>query len=154
MNDIYNYLIVFLNFRKQIFLNICENNGYQYCFSCYTVLPQMGSLKYTPLGIQSEKITVHLSLFPLKFRIGTKAKCNFYNSWYINSFLAVVSFLYPLKTYNLWFSDVFRRYRKRSVAWNGLMLYIKQQFAVTTYYHLRFKMRKKVSMHHYCKIHS
>ena len=58
MNDIYNYLTIFLNFRKQIFLNIYENNGYQYFFSCYIILSQMGSLKYAPLGIQSEKITV------------------------------------------------------------------------------------------------
>ena len=31
-------------------------------------------------------------------------------------------FLYPLKTSgNLWFSDVFRGYRKMPVAWNGLI---------------------------------
>ena len=33
-------------------------------------------------------------------------------------------FLYPLKTENLWFSDVFRGYRKRSMAWTRLILFI------------------------------
>ena len=38
-----------------------------------------------------------------------------------NPFHATDLFWYPLKTSeNLWFSDVFRRYQKRSVAWNGL----------------------------------
>ena len=36
-------------------------------------------------------------------------------------------FLYPLKTSeNLWFSDVFKGYRKRLVAWNGLRLQRKK----------------------------
>ena len=39
----------------------------------------------------------------------------------INSFHATGLFRCPLKTSeNLWFSDVFRGYRKRPVAWNGL----------------------------------
>ena len=39
----------------------------------------------------------------------------------INSFHATVLFLYPLKiSENFWFSDVFRGYRKRPVAWNRL----------------------------------
>ena len=38
-----------------------------------------------------------------------------------NPFHATGLFLYPLKTSeNPWFSDVFRRYGKRPVAWNGL----------------------------------
>ena len=37
-------------------------------------------------------------------------------------FYATGLFLYPLKTSkNLWLSDVFRGYRKRPVAWNGLV---------------------------------
>ena len=40
-----------------------------------------------------------------------------------NPFHAIDLFWYPLKTSeNLWFSDVFRGYQKRSVAWNGLMI--------------------------------
>ena len=38
----------------------------------------------------------------------------------IKPFHATGLFLYLLKTENLWFSDVFRGYRKRSVTWNGL----------------------------------
>ena len=38
-----------------------------------------------------------------------------------NPFHATGLFLYPLKIWeNLWFSDIFRGYRKRTVAWNGL----------------------------------
>ena len=38
-----------------------------------------------------------------------------------NPFYATGLFLYPLKaSENLWFSDVFKKYRKRPVAWNGL----------------------------------
>ena len=38
---------------------------------------------------------------------------------FINPFLPTCLFLYPLKTSeNLWFSDVFRGYRKRPVTWN------------------------------------
>ena len=40
----------------------------------------------------------------------------------INPFHAAGLFLYLLKTSeNIWFSDVFRGYRKRPVAWNGLV---------------------------------
>ena len=43
-------------------------------------------------------------------------------SAFINPFHATDLFWYPLKTSeNLWFSDVFRGYQKRSVAWNELM---------------------------------
>ena len=39
----------------------------------------------------------------------------------INPFHASGLFWYPLKaSENLWFSDVFRGYQKRTVAWNGL----------------------------------
>ena len=39
----------------------------------------------------------------------------------LNPFQANVPYLYPLKTSgNLWFSDVFRGYRKGTLAWNGL----------------------------------
>ena len=39
----------------------------------------------------------------------------------VNPFHASGLFWYPLKTSeNLWFSDVFRGYQKRTVAWNGL----------------------------------
>ena len=39
----------------------------------------------------------------------------------LNSFHATGIFQYPLKTSeNLWFSDVFRGYWKRPMAWNGL----------------------------------
>ena len=42
----------------------------------------------------------------------------------INPFHATDLFWYPLKTSeNLCFSDVFRGYQKRSVAWNGLRYY-------------------------------
>ena len=40
---------------------------------------------------------------------------------WINPFHATCPFRYSLKTENLWFSDVFRGYRKRPVAWNGLI---------------------------------
>ena len=41
---------------------------------------------------------------------------------FVNTFHATGLFLYPLKTSeNLWFSDVFEGYRKRLVAWNGLI---------------------------------
>ena len=41
--------------------------------------------------------------------------------FFFNTFHATDLFWYPLKTsQNLWFSDVFRRYQKKSVAWNGL----------------------------------
>ena len=40
----------------------------------------------------------------------------------LNLFNTTDLFWYPLKiSENLWFSDVFRGYQKRSVAWNGLM---------------------------------
>ena len=40
----------------------------------------------------------------------------------VNPFHTIDIFLYPLKqSKKFWFSDVFRRYRKRSVAWNSLM---------------------------------
>ena len=39
---------------------------------------------------------------------------------HINPFHAIDSFLYQLKSVeNLWFYDVFWRYRKRAVTWNG-----------------------------------
>ena len=45
-----------------------------------------------------------------------------------NPFQANVPFLYPLKTSeNLWFSEVFRGYRKGTLAWNGL---IEQHFSI------------------------
>ena len=41
--------------------------------------------------------------------------------FHINPFYAIDLFWYPLKTLeNLWFSNVFRVYQKRSVAWNWL----------------------------------
>ena len=41
---------------------------------------------------------------------------------FINPFQATDPFLYPLKTSeNLWFSDVFKGYRKRSLAKNVLI---------------------------------
>ena len=44
-----------------------------------------------------------------------------WNKQYFNSFNATGLFLYPLETLqNLLFSGVFRGYRKRSEAWNGL----------------------------------
>ena len=43
-------------------------------------------------------------------------------------------FRYPLKTSeNLWFSDVFRGYQKRSVAWNGLIMVLTLQKLQTLY---------------------
>ena len=49
---------------------------------------------------------------------------------FINPFYATFLFLHPLKTSkNLWFSDIFRRYRKRSVTCNGLKTtYIQRNF--------------------------
>ena len=44
------------------------------------------------------------------------------NQFSINPFIATMIFLYPLKTSeNQRFSDVFRGYRKRQVAWNELI---------------------------------
>ena len=41
----------------------------------------------------------------------------------INPFYATGLFLYPRKTSeNLWFSDVFKGYKKRPVAWNVLSI--------------------------------
>ena len=49
----------------------------------------------------------------------------FYHRYLIGSlthFMSLISFDTPLKTLeNLWFSDVFRGYQKRSVAWNRLI---------------------------------
>ena len=43
---------------------------------------------------------------------------------YFNPFQATGLFLYPMTTSkNFWFSDVFRGYKKRPVAWNGLTDY-------------------------------
>ena len=43
----------------------------------------------------------------------------------VNTVHATGLFLYPLKALeNQWFSDVFRGYRKRSVGWHGLIVYI------------------------------
>ena len=48
-------------------------------------------------------------------------QARYQNNLSINPFHATGLFLFPLKTLeNLWFSDVFRGYRKRTVAWNGL----------------------------------
>ena len=41
----------------------------------------------------------------------------------INPFRTINLFLYPLKTENLWFSDVSRGCRKRPVGWSGLTTY-------------------------------
>ena len=47
----------------------------------------------------------------------------------LDLFHATGLFLHPLKTSkNLWFSDVFRGYRKRSVAWNGLIISFWEYF--------------------------
>ena len=47
-------------------------------------------------------------------------KVDFYNQLHATDF-----FLYPQKTSeNLWFSDVFRGYRKRAVTWNGLVFFL------------------------------
>ena len=51
-----------------------------------------------------------------------KTKVTTAKSIAINTFHATGVFLYSLKTLeNLWFSDVFRGYRKRPVTSNGLM---------------------------------
>ena len=43
----------------------------------------------------------------------------------INSLRTTGLFLYPLKTSkNLWFSDIFLGYRKRPLAWDGLMFFL------------------------------
>ena len=43
---------------------------------------------------------------------------------FINPYYATDLVWYPLKTSeNLWFSDVFRGYQKRLVAWNGLTIF-------------------------------
>ena len=39
---------------------------------------------------------------------------------FLTHFVSLVSFSTLLKRENLWFSDVFSRYKKRPVAWNGL----------------------------------
>ena len=58
-----------------------------------------------------------------------------------NTFRATILFLYPMKTSeNRWFCDVFRGYRKRPVAWNGItaqilycfLAFIKKQQKDTT----------------------
>ena len=48
-------------------------------------------------------------------------KCYFVFALFLNLFYATGLFLYPLSVENLWFSDVFRGYRKKPVEWNGLM---------------------------------
>ena len=50
-----------------------------------------------------------------------KTKVTTAKSIAINTFHATGVFLYSPKTENLWFSDVFRGYRKRPVTSNGLI---------------------------------
>ena len=53
--------------------------------------------------------------------IGRFSNLHYTFIYVINPFHATGLFLYPLETSEkLWFSDVFRGYRKRLVAWNGL----------------------------------
>ena len=55
---------------------------------------------------------------------------------YINPFHTTGLFLCPLKiTKNYKFSDVFRRYRNRPVAWNGLIIHLKPMLLI----HKKFK---------------
>ena len=57
------------------------------------------------------------------------------NWTYFNLFHASL-FRYPLKTLeNFWFSVVFRRYRKRLVAWNGLTGTLPSASPIICYYH-------------------
>ena len=52
-----------------------------------------------------------------------------FRSTTLNPFHATDLFWYPLKILeNLWFSDVFRGYQKRSVAWNELNIFINDIF--------------------------
>ena len=56
----------------------------------------------------------------------------------INPFYATGLFLYPLKTSeNQRFSDVFRGYRKRPVAWNGLRFNITHFSLMFHFYTLK-----------------
>ena len=59
----------------------------------------------------------------------------------LNLFQANAPFLYPLKTSeNLWFSDVFRRYRKETLTWN-LIADIILQILWIRYVHVLLKLR-------------
>ena len=62
-----------------------------------------------------DKKATSIDLFVVLFVVDfEQIKVNIY------SFMPLVSFYTPLKTENLWFSDVFRMWRKGAVAWNSL----------------------------------
>ena len=53
-------------------------------------------------------------------KIKDKSEALVHFNFKLTHFMALVSFLYPLKTEHLYFSDIFRRYRKRPLSWNRL----------------------------------
>ena len=57
------------------------------------------------------------------FTVFSVSILNLYKPGLIKPSRAIGLFLYTLKaSENLWFSDIFRRYRKKLVAWNGLVV--------------------------------
>ena len=61
--------------------------------------------------------------------------------WFLNPIHATDLFLYPLKIWeNLWFSDVFRRCKKRPVAWNEPWMAYFMTYLVSKYW---FKVNNK-----------
>ena len=89
--------LIILNYFKQTYV-------INFVATCHTPSPNPKKIK-----TKNATFVVNLSrkfLFHLPF----------------NSFRAIGLFLYPPKTsQTLWFSDVFRGYRKRPVAWDGLI---------------------------------
>ena len=87
-------------------------------------------------GVPPEKVNVHYRIAASSFHfnklfvysvlefivnsVNEFQKNNFFI--FINLFHAIGLFQYPLKKENLWFSNVFREYRKRPAAWNGLIV--------------------------------
>ena len=53
-------------------------------------------------------------------KIKDKSEALVHFNFKLTQFMALVSFLYPLKTEHLYFSDIFRRYRMRPLSWNRL----------------------------------
>ena len=70
-------------------------------------------------------------------------------SAYLTHFMPMVSLLYPLKTSENWgFSDVFRRYRKKPAAWNGLDKdCVNQSWTITRYFLMISGARERDQWH-------
>ena len=89
---------------------ICHTFWFCVCPELFT-LPSFSIINHLP-----EKAHFFFQIQKQKWQ-STKSQ-----STNLHPFQANVSFLYPLKTSeNLWFSDVFRAYRKGALAQNGLI---------------------------------